>query len=133
MRVRLVHIGLAFLILIQSVSTLAFVPATAVNGDGPAQPFLSEPSQRAPQESKSQPMSGPCHHAEAAAEATADHGCCDDMKDAGCILSCFSVASAVSLPSILESIDIHVRYPQLFGYVAPHRVSSSLYRPPRIS
>lgn len=130
-RAPLVHIMLAIVILVQSVSTLAYMEPVpdlkAVSGEITS-------TERSPQREKARKDSMTnCHESQGAIEEVATASCCDTMDTASCILSCASVAAALPILPLLDSIDIHAGYPADAGYAAPHKVLDRLYRPPRTS
>ena len=132
MIMRVAHILLALLVLTQSVSMLAFALPVPEQGDQTSLEFDYD----SPSQTLSMSRHGaqkPCHQEVVISEADSTKSCCETMDEASCILSCSSIATAFSYPSMLSSLDIHALYPEYSGYSAPHQVLDELYRPPRIS
>ncbi len=121
MQARVQHAVLAFLILLQSLTAAAMVPA----GPPPAHDDM-------------QSSMTLCHDTVAplaSAIAHVEQGmvCCDNMADGSCYMNCISMLATVSPTYWSSSTSFHqVQIPGL-GYTAHPGSLSELFRPPRIS
>ena len=132
MRDLMVHTLLAILMLIQSVSTLAMVPFAPVGKNMPVEvvtgnEFLSSV------EVSNHDQQRPCHGQSSVTEVKSPEPCCKTMDEAGCILGCSLIATAISCLSTLEKIDVHIFHLLDSLHTAPFRPLTGLYRPPRTS
>jgi len=112
MRSRALHIALALLLLSQTVSAHVWLDMASEPADAP---MVS------------------CHDAPEAAAPEPEHGCCDEMDSATCLLACASVAAAFATPDVLPESAFHAA-----ENTVPNRLHSSaqprsIYRPPSIS
>ena len=118
MQARVLHTVLAFLVLLQSLSAIAMVPA----GQAPAHDGVQSSMTN-------------CHDAVAPTASTPVHmegtmECCDGGS---CYMNCVSMLATVSLSYSTGSTRFHqVQIPGL-GYTAHTSSLSELFRPPRIS
>ena len=131
MRNLMVHTLLAILMLIQSVSALAMVPFAPASESMPVEAvagneFLS------PVELSQYDQQQPCHGQRSDTEEESPQSCCETMDEAGCILGCSLIATAISCLSIHHKIDVHISYALSLLHTAPFRPLTGLYRPPWI-
>ena len=128
----MVHALLAILVLTQSVSTLAMIPSAPAEKDMLVETVTGNefiPSME-PSHHDLQPS---CHGQRSVTEAESLQSCCETMDEAGCILGCSLIATAISCLSTLEKIDVHTFHPLDSLHTAPFRPLTGLYRPPRTS
>jgi len=112
MRSRALHIALALLLLSQTVSAHAWLDMASQPADAP---MVS------------------CHDTPEAAAPQPDHGCCDEMHSATCLLACASVAAAFATPDVLPEPAFHSAENTVPNSLHSSAQPSSIYRPPSIT
>lgn len=132
MQARAVHILLALLILMQSVSTFAAVPMSSVVSPESSHSIMDRSrgiSIDVPVES----LNIPCHGDGASLSSDSTESCCSSMESAECMLACYSVATAISSSPDLDGAPVHFRHKVGQFYASPQDIPSGLFRPPRSS
>ena len=133
MQASVVHVLLALLILMQSVSTFAAVPLPSAASSEPAHLLKIDRSSVLSVENSVASSSTPCHGDSTSLAPESAENCCDSMEYAECMLACYPMATAISSRPDLAAAPVHFRHKVDQVYSSPQEIPSGLFRPPRSS